>query len=1384
MTSPLQKCYDEISVLKKELKKRDKQIDELIKINKTLNKNVERLLNKLPKRGKVAKIKDNFEKPSLIKEEPIIKPKRGKVAKIVENFEKNIVEPIIKPKPSIRGKVAKIKDNFEKPIKELPKPIKEEPIIKPKRGKVAKIVENFEKNIVEPIIKPKPSIRGKVAKIKDNFEKPIKELPKPIKEEPKPIKEEPKPIKEEPKPIKEEPKPIKEEPKPIKEEPKPIKELPKVDKKPKPSDYMFIDEDKPEMVKSAFKKTQKRFKINTTHIHSPVDEMNSKKNVIENLLKENLKSMKSFKFNYGLEIIFSQISKEDQIKISDIKEILWSSPQIILNENDIAKKIDLVISDIMHKITSFSASGASSLVISKINTQYIDILQYKPLKGSSYIKLPKALKNPKMGLINIKNEDQKCFAYCLIYHLNQSEIKNNPQRVSVYKKYENTVDFTGIEFPVSIKDIPKIEKMNNISINVFGYEINSTFPIFISENQADNSLNLLLISKEEKRHYVYIKDFNRFMYNKTKHNCKKHFCIHCLQCFNSEEILNKHLENCLIINKKQNIVMPKKGSKIHFKNYYKMLKNPFVIYCDFESILEPIETAKHDANTTSYTTEYQNHMISSYAYKVVCQNDKYTKPIKYYRGENAINDFLNNLLKESDRIENLINTKFNEKMIISKEQQNEFYKSKICHICNKKLSKYDKVRDHCHITGEYRGAAHNTCNLQYRISHKVPVIFHNLRGYDSHFIIQKLGEFGLDISVIPTNSEKYMSFTWGKKMVFIDSFQFMPSSLEKLANNLSKDKYKYLENELGTENSHLLKQKGVYCYEYTDNWDKYNETKPPTKEKFYSSLNDTNITDDDYKRALEIWDKFNCKNLGEYSDLYLKTDVCLLADVFENFRNTCLTYYKLDPTHYFSSPGLAWDAMLKMTKVKLDLITDIDMENMVQLGMRGGVSTINHRHEKANNRYMKTHEKDKEESYIMYLDANNLYGWAMSQKLPIGKFKWGNEKTFDLDNYKGEKGCIIECDLEYPENLHDKHNMYPLAPEKLLVNEDMLSPYCNQLLNEFKMQKNTCKKLIPNLMNKQKYVLHYKNLKLYLDLGMKLVKIHRVLEFKQKNWLKDYIDFNTQKRKNANNAFEKDFFKLMNNSVFGKTMENLRNRCSIKLVTTKDQLIKWGAKPTYKRSVIYNENLSAILRIKESLMLNKPSYVGMCILDLSKTLMYDFHYNYILKKYDYNDIKLLFTDTDSLCYHMKTEDAYQDFWEDKQLFDNSDYNPVNKFYFNENKKVIGKMKDECGGIPIIEFCGLRSKMYSYIKENDKYCCKAKGIKKNVVAKEIKHYNYLEILQNKTRNRYKMNTIRSKNHILNTCEVNKIGLSCYDDKRYILDDGITTLAYGHYKIPLK
>ena len=210
----------------------------------------------------------------------------------------------------------------------------------------------------------------------------------------------------------------------------------------------------------------------------------------------------------------------------------------------------------------------------------------------------------------------------------------------------------------------------------------------------------------------------------------------------------------------------------------------------------------------------------------------------------------------------------------------------------------------------------------------------------------------------------------------------------------------------------------------------------------------------------------------------------------------------------------------------------------------------------------------------------------------------------------------------------------------------MLSNYCEQIRDQYKITIGQVHKLIPTLKNKEKYVLHYRNLQLHIDLGLKITKVHRVLKFNESAWLKQYINFNTEKRKQAKNAFEKDFFKLMNNSVFGKTMENIRKRVDVRLVTDEKKLLKISSKPTYVSSKILNENLVAVHKIKETLTLNRPAYVGMCILDLSKTLMYDFHYNYIKQKYG-DKAKLLFTDTDSLVYEIEAEDVYQDFWNDK-----------------------------------------------------------------------------------------------------------------------------------------
>ena len=402
-----------------------------------------------------------------------------------------------------------------------------------------------------------------------------------------------------------------------------------------------------------------------------------------------------------------------------------------------------------------------------------------------------------------------------------------------------------------------------------------------------------------------------------------------------------------------------------------------------------------------------------------------------------------------------------------------------------------------------------------------------------------------------------------------------------------------------------------------------------------------------------------------------------------------------------------------------------------------------------------------------------------------GNFRWMTEKQISKLNVaryneNSEKGLILEVDLEYPKELHDLHNDYPLAPEKVCVKKDMLSDYCKKIATKYNISTGLVHKLIPTLSNKEKYVLHYRNLQMYIDLGLKLKKIHRVLEFDQSPWLKQYIDFNTQKRSQAKNAFEKDFFKLMNNSVFGKTMENIRKRVDVRLITDGKKLLKMSSKPTFVCSKIFNENLVAVHKIKEVLTLNRPAYVGMCILDLSKTLMYDFHYNYIKKKYG-DKAKLLFTDTDSLTYEIETEDVYQDFWNNKDKFDNSDYPESSQYFSKANKKVIGKFKDEAAGMPIKEFIGLRSKMYSYKKEDNKVEKTAKGIKKNIIKGNIKHEDYKKVLFKNEQMQHRMKTIRSERHQLGSYEINKISLSCFDDKRYIANDGINSFSYGHYAI---
>ena len=909
------------------------------------------------------------------------------------------------------------------------------------------------------------------------------------------------------------------------------------------------------------------------------------------------------------EFAFHSIGREELTEATDIFEVY----QKMINE----------IEEKVQEIEYTEGSGWEFVEIINL-TLHVD--KWDPLKASSYIDLPKELKN-KNAIINMKNKDNKCFLWCVLRALNPKD--KNAERIDKdLKSKEQTLNMEGIDYPVSLKDINRFEKQNpNISISVLGYSKDErVYPLKISKytkckrkDEREHNITLLLIKNGDNSHYCYVKRLSALLSSQiNSHKSKLYYCLNCLNGYDDIDKLDKHKEYCSE-NESIKINMPPPETYLKFKNFLYSERAPFAIYADFECYNKPIHTNTPDPNK-SYTKKLTKHEPASFVYYIKSFNENvYKSQLRTYIKEkeedpDVIDVFINWLEEDVKQIANL----GNEKMIITKEEEEEFKQASNCWICGKLLNIQDRVRDHCHFTGRYRGAAHNKCNLKYSKPNNISVFFHNLTGYDSHLFIKKLNVTEGNIDCIPNNEEKYISFsktiktgeytnkkgeTKDKnfKIVFKDSMKFLLSSVEALVNNLPKDGFKNLEKYFTPEQVKLLKQKGFFPYDYLDDIEKLKIKKPPTQEAFYSKLTGHGINNDNYQQVLKVWKTWKMKTFKDYLKLYNETDVLLLADVFENFRDVCLKNYGLDPVYYYTAPGLAWDACLKITGVNLELLSDSDMLLMIEKGIRGGISIISNRYGEANNKYMKDYDKTKPSKFLMYLDANNLYGWAMSQKLPVHSFKKMTNK--ELENIFNNQivqvwektPCILEVDLEYPEELHDLHNDYPLCPERVECDHGV-------------------KKLIPNLRDKNNYVIHYKNLMQCLSLGMKLKKIHRGIKFYESAWLKPYIDKNTNLRTQAKNNFEKDFFKLMNNAVFGKTMENIRNRVNIKLVNTGEQLKKLTAKPNYESRIIFNENLVSVHMKKTSLTMDKPVYLGMCILDLSKTLMYDFHYNYIKTK--------------------------------------------------------------------------------------------------------------------------------------------------------------------------
>ena len=970
------------------------------------------------------------------------------------------------------------------------------------------------------------------------------------------------------------------------------------------------------------------------------------------------------------------------------------------------------------------------------------------------------------------------------------------------------IDIEGVrkvKFRKAAKDIAKFERLNpDLRIKVFGARTDLKTFITLKESESPNVTLMLFMNKSGICHWTVVRNFDRLCFGDrdTKSRTKRLFCDNCYtQYFYSKTKLEFHRELCLK-NEVQKCTMPKAGEKCKFKNFKNMLFIPVVIYADFECY------------------QHTTHTPSGHGLYVKSVDDDIFK--SRYISDTFDGDVAKNFVDTVIEVRQEFDEVPVKGMELSDDETEYHIHSDRCWICElefrpatvvknkdgteKKNTDFIKVRDHCHFTGRYRGPAHQKCNLRLRRQRLVPVLFHNLRGYDSHFLVKAFRGLEESIGGIPEGGQKFkmLSLKKASKMKddgprkyfsalkFLDSLQFKKKGLEKLAKEITE--FPTLNSEFPKDQADNFHAKGSFPYEWFDSFKKLEQTKFPSHESFRSKVRGheqveingkkvivgKNISEQDYKDAKSVFKKY-CPTMKDYHDLYMKRDILLLADIFENFRRDAYKYFKLDPLNYITLASFAWDCVLKFTKVELDLLYDMNMYLFYEDGKRGGYSNCHKFYSKANHKYLGTlYDPEKPKIFIVYWDINSMYATVMRNALPHSDFTWFTEfecdeimELIESDRHHEIRPCTLMVDLSHDVKNIDREKVFAMCPEMF---ED---------------------KLCHTLRDKKKYIVHHRALKKYIDFGMTVTKVHTGIHFTEKAWLKEYIEFCVEKRKQAKaDGVDSlvEFWKSMMNEPYGKTMENVRNYTKFELINNEKKFRKKFTRPNFKEHITFSNDEQGftvgVSMADECVELNKPIYTGQTILDDSKILMYEFIYDYCMKKWPDGKFKVLQTDTDSVIAEIHTDDLMFDIKDDiPEWFDTSSFLRT-EFDTSEipkmNSKVLGKLKDELCGQFITEFVGIAPKMYSYqylkldgTLDTSSVC---KGVPKNAHP-EFEEYRDLVLNKEYGTKVFKNCTrIQSKDHTVRTTDITKVAMTKEVRKRVRDEnDEFETVPYGYYEL---
>ena len=977
---------------------------------------------------------------------------------------------------------------------------------------------------------------------------------------------------------------------------------------------------------------------------------------------------------------------------------------------------------------------------------------------------------------------------------------------SEYLDFKTSSLNINIPIPVCLKDIAKFERQNahlEVNINVFGdsggYDIE---PLHLSKGPHKEVINLLLIhvqgglTQEAVGHYMLINNLGKFVrkrYPKVygrgySYTGEVSICYNCLTGFSSEASLKEHKFYCM--RQEPQLTLPPDEDEISFKNWNN--KFPFQVtgFFDFECVSIPCGEGRVEQKAISFSLIF------------VTKEGKLLSQHNYF-GEDAAEVFLEKLFSvEAELIKFMkinVPMKWGE---MSQEFKDKFMSpAAVCHICEQEFKEGEiRVRDHEHSNGmPYSSPSHQSCNLNRPVDKRIPLFAHNGNSYDMHLIIKLLNLEGKDwqnrkikkMNFLPKNTEKFTA-VYLNSYVFLDSMQFLPSSLEQLTNTLvsSGCKFEYLaQSKLYSTDAEreLLLRKGVMCYEYLKSRSQLKSSGYPAHKEFFSSLKGENVSLEDYLHGKQVYETFSCKSMIDYVMLYNVLDVFLLCECMMDFRKLALEEFKLDPFRYVSLPAFTLDAFLYKTRAKIGLIKDLEMLLLIENSIRGGLSFVAERYAKETREmsdeefFSMSKEEQKSTCKLLYLDQNNLYGLQQTRLLPVRNFKFLTRdeiNSIDWENTSetSPTGYFLEVDLAYDRN-HRKHRSFPIAPEQRQFTAADLSEHAKFCFSKSRKNVDTYKseKLITSFESKEKYFLHYINLKTYLRLGMKLKKIHRVISFEQSPIMKDYIEHCTRMRKESKTESGKMLWKLAVNALFGKTIESKRKYLKCTAHTSASSFKRSMNGVFFENFKVVHENLVFTFAKYHTVIMDKPIQLGFSILELSKDTMIRAYYEQVLPRLPLNT-RILFSDTDSLC--LRTSAPSLDFCLRKleDIMDFSNYDPSHPLYSQSRKNQLGYFKDECKGDRLTEFVGIRSKVYSL--KTEKYSRNTcKGISKPA-KKKLTFNAFKKCLRDNSVVRVKQCNIRSKNHVLTLEDQEKLAFSAADDKRYLLPCSIHSVPYGY------